>query len=92
MAAGASAALAGGVLCSDRRLVAGSVVTIAAQGSYVLGGLAAAGGSALALKSLVHLPGFAAGRLRVLGRVASGRGARSWVRTTRSDKSLPDRC
>jgi hypothetical protein len=92
MAAGASALLAGGVLCSDRRLVAGSVVTIAAQGSYVLGGLAAAGGSALALGSLVRLPGFAAGRLQVIARVASGRRARSWVRTTRPGKSPPGRC
>jgi len=87
MAAGALAVLAGGVLSSDRRLVAGSVATIAAQGSYVLGGLAAADESTTALGALVHLPGFTAGRLRVLARVASGRGARSWVRTTRAGGS-----
>jgi cellulose synthase/poly-beta-1,6-N-acetylglucosamine synthase-like glycosyltransferase len=83
MAAGGLALLAVGAACGDRRLVVGAIATIAAQGSYVVGGLAAAGGSGLVLNALVHVPSFAAGRLRVLSRVASGRGARSWVRTTR---------
>jgi hypothetical protein len=35
------------------------------------------------LRALAHAPGFAISRLRILGRVASGRRAESWVRTTR---------
>jgi 1,2-diacylglycerol 3-beta-glucosyltransferase len=85
MAAGALGLVTVGAVSSDRRLVGGATATIAAQGSYVLLGLAAAGGSGLILKAIVHVPAFAAGRLQVIGRVASGRGARSWVRTTRSD-------
>ncbi len=84
MAAGGLVLLGGGLLAADRRLVASSAVTIAAQAAYVLGGLAAAGGAGLILEALVHVPGFAVARLRVLGRVATGRGARTWERTTRA--------
>jgi hypothetical protein len=84
MIAGGLALLGGGLLARDRRLVASSAATIAAQGTYVLGGLAAAGGTHLIREALVHVPGFAVARLRVLGRVATGRGARTWVRTTRA--------
>ena len=88
MAAGGLLLLGGGLLAPDRRLVAGSAATLAAQATYVLGGLAAAGGANLIGDALVHGPAFAAGRLPVLGRVATGRGARAWVRTTRDG---PDR-
>jgi 1,2-diacylglycerol 3-beta-glucosyltransferase len=84
MAAGGLLLLGGGLLASDRRLVASSAATIAAQATYVLGGLASAGGAGLILDPIVHVPAFAAARLRVLGRVATGRGARTWVRTTRA--------
>jgi hypothetical protein len=87
MAAGALALLAGGLAARDRRLVTGATATIAAQGFYVLGGLATAGGTGLILDALVHVPAFAAGRLHVLGRVASGRGAQTWVRTVRREET-----
>jgi 1,2-diacylglycerol 3-beta-glucosyltransferase len=83
MASGGLGLLAVGVVTSDRRLIAGSVATIGAQTAYVLGGLTATGGAGLLFTALGHLPGFVAGRLGVLGRVASGRGARRWVRTDR---------
>ena len=75
--------LAAGAVGRDRRLMAATAATIAAQASYVIGGLAAAGGSRVLLGALVHAPEFLAGRVPVLARVASGRGARGWVRTTR---------
>lgn len=85
MTAGALMLLGGGLLAPDRRLAASSAATIAAQATYVLGGLAVAGETGLIREALVHGPAFAAGRLQVLGRVATGRGARTWVRTTRPD-------
>ena len=48
-------------------------------------GLLAAGAPAASLRALVHAPGFAVARLRILTRVASGRRAQTWVRTTRDD-------
>lgn len=66
-----------------RGVAALAAATVAAQAVYVLGGLAAAGAPASSLAALAHVPGFIAGRLRVLGRVASGRRARTWVRTAR---------
>jgi hypothetical protein len=77
------AVLGAALLTSDRRLAAGCAATIAAQAAYVLGGLSAVGGAGLVMRAVAYLPGFAAGRLRVMARVASGRGARRWVRTTR---------
>jgi hypothetical protein len=91
MGAGALAVMTFAALTRDRRLAAVATATIVAQGSYVVGGLAAAGGNELVLRALVHIPAFAAGRLGVLSRVASGRGARSWVRTSRSaDSPTPE--
>jgi 1,2-diacylglycerol 3-beta-glucosyltransferase len=66
-----------------RRVAALAAATIAAQAVYVVGGLAAAGAPGASLTALAHAPGFVAGRLKVLGRVATGRRARTWVRTTR---------
>ena len=45
MTAGAPMLLGGGLLAPDRRLAASSAATIAAQATYVLGGLAVAGGT-----------------------------------------------
>jgi hypothetical protein len=83
LGAGGLALLAGGLAVSDRRLATTATATVAAQGAYVLGGLAAAGGNGLIRDAVVHVPAFAARRLGVLGRVASGRSSRTWVRTTR---------
>jgi len=66
-----------------RRTTALAGATLAGQATYVLGGLLAAGAPVASLRALAHAPGFAVSRLRILGRVASGRRAESWVRTTR---------
>lgn len=66
-----------------RRITVLAAATVTAQAAYVLGGLLAAGAPAESIRALVHAPHFALARLRILGRVASGRGARTWVRTTR---------
>src|SRR6185437_13330816 len=81
MAAGSVALGAGALASANRRLGAAAVATVTVQAGYVLGGLAVAGGTGLIRDAARHVPAFAAGRLGVLGRVAAGRGARSWVRT-----------
>jgi 1,2-diacylglycerol 3-beta-glucosyltransferase len=70
-------------LLGRRRTAALATVTLAGQAGYVVAGLVAAG-SAASLRALVHAPGFALGRLRILSQVASGRRAQTWVRTTRA--------
>ncbi len=66
-----------------RRTARLAATTLVAQGTYVLGGLLVAGAPVESLQALVHAPTFALARLQILGRVASGGGARTWVRTTR---------
>jgi len=66
-----------------RRMAAFAAATALGQAVYVIGGLAAAGAPDASLRALAHAPAFVAGRLRVLGRVAGGRRAETWVRTTR---------
>src|ERR1700752_5209321 len=83
MSAGTTALLALAVARRDRRLTDAAAATIAAQAVYVLGGLAAASGSRASYRALAHTPQFILHRLRILGRVAGGRGAQSWVRTER---------
>ncbi len=72
-------------LVGRRRTAALAALTLASQATYVLGGLLAAGAPPASLRALAHAPGFALARLRILGRVASGRRAETWVRTTRPD-------
>jgi 1,2-diacylglycerol 3-beta-glucosyltransferase len=57
--------------------------TAAADAIYVLAGLALAGASPETFRALLLSPAFMAGRLRVIGRVMSGRRAEAWVRTRR---------
>jgi 1,2-diacylglycerol 3-beta-glucosyltransferase len=83
LAAGSLGLGAVSALLGRRRTAALAAATVFAQATYVVGGLAAAGAPAETLTALAHVPGFMAGRLRVLGRVASGRRAQTWVRTTR---------
>jgi hypothetical protein len=91
MATSGLALLTGGMLSANRRLVASSLATMAVQATYVVGGLTVAGDAGLLLQALVHVPRFAAGRLRVLGQVGIGRGARSWVRTSRAATAAANR-
>jgi 1,2-diacylglycerol 3-beta-glucosyltransferase len=83
LAAGSLGLGAASTVLGRRRATALAVATLVAQAGYVFGGLLAAGASPASLRALLHAPGFALARLRILGSVASGRRARSWVRTTR---------
>ncbi len=85
LAAGSVTTGAASALLGRRRTAAMAAATLAGQAVYVLGGLAAAGAPAASLGALAHAPRFMAGRLKVLGRVATGRRAQTWVRTTRPD-------
>ena len=86
-AMGAGTAALGGVAAArrDRTLLAAAAATLVAQAAYVVGGLAAASGSRTMYRALRYVPAFGVQRLKILGRVASGRGAQSWVRTERPD-------
>ena len=83
LAAGSVAAGTASALLGRRRTAAVAAATVAAQALYVVGGLAAAGAPAASLAALAHVPAFMAGRLKVLGRVAGGQRAETWVRTAR---------
>jgi hypothetical protein len=83
LAAGSLGLGAAAAVVGRRRTAAVAAATVAAQAVYVVAGLAAAGAPAASLTALAHAPGFVGARLRVLGRVASGRRAETWVRTTR---------
>jgi hypothetical protein len=76
-------ALAGATLLGRRPLALAGVATAAGQAGYVLGGLRVAGAPPAVYRSLAAAPRLAAGKLAVFARIAGGRGARAWVRTTR---------
>ncbi|HWD76098.1 MAG TPA: glycosyltransferase family 2 protein [Solirubrobacteraceae bacterium] len=71
------------VALGRRGTAALAAATAVGQAVYVFGGLTAAGAPPASLRALAHAPEFVAARLRVLARVASGRRAETWVRTTR---------
>ena len=83
VAAGSLAVGAVAAVARRRRIVALAAATLAGQAIYVVGGLAAAEAPAASLRALAYAPAFVVGRMRVLGRVATGRRAQTWVRTTR---------
>jgi 1,2-diacylglycerol 3-beta-glucosyltransferase len=85
LAAGSVGLGSASALLGRRRTAALAAATLAAQAGYVLGGLLAAGAPPASLRALVHAPRFALSRLHILARVAAGRRAQTWVRTTRSD-------
>ncbi|HTU31235.1 MAG TPA: glycosyltransferase family 2 protein [Solirubrobacteraceae bacterium] len=81
---GASVSLGSAFIALRRpRLGILGAATAAADGLYVVAGLAFAGASPETFRALIASPGFMAGRLRVIGRVMSGRRASGWVRTRR---------
>jgi 1,2-diacylglycerol 3-beta-glucosyltransferase len=83
LAAGSLVLGSASAVLGRRRTAALAALTLAGQAGYVVGGLLAAGAPLTSLRALLHAPGFALARLRILGRVASGRRAETWVRTTR---------
>jgi hypothetical protein len=81
--AGNAAAGVAAVALRSRPLAAASAATALGQAAYVLGGLAVAGAPPEVFRAVLRAPALAARKLGVFGRVASGRGATSWVRTRR---------
>jgi cellulose synthase/poly-beta-1,6-N-acetylglucosamine synthase-like glycosyltransferase len=81
-------ALAG--LTRSRTLTAGALASLLAQLVYVLGGLRLAGAPAPVWRALAAAPWFVTRRLLVIGRVAAGRGPRSWERTQRAAHRSPE--
>jgi 1,2-diacylglycerol 3-beta-glucosyltransferase len=71
-------------LASRRRdAVALAVAGVAGQSLFVLGGLWSVGAPPAAWRGLLGAPGFVAGRVWGLARMALGRGPLEWVRTAR---------
>lgn len=83
LAAGSLGLGCAGLVLGHRRATGLAWATLAGQAGYILGGLAAAGAPAASIRALAHAPGFVAARLRVHADIARGRGADTWVRTTR---------
>jgi cellulose synthase/poly-beta-1,6-N-acetylglucosamine synthase-like glycosyltransferase len=81
---GASVSLGSAFIALRRpRLGILGAATAVADALYVVAGLILAGASPATFRALLVSPGFIAGRLRVIGRVMSGRRASNWVRTRR---------
>jgi cellulose synthase/poly-beta-1,6-N-acetylglucosamine synthase-like glycosyltransferase len=81
---GASVSLGSAFIALRRpRLGILGAVTAAADAFYVVAGLSFAGAPPETFRALLVSPAFMAARLRVIGRVMSGRGASAWVRTSR---------
>jgi 1,2-diacylglycerol 3-beta-glucosyltransferase len=77
--AGGAAALALG----SRRLLAVSVLSMAGQAAFVLGGLRLVGAPAYVYRSLLSAPVLVADKLGLYLKLAGGRGPTGWVRTVR---------
>lgn len=60
-----------------------SALTLAGQTAYVAGGLVALGAPASTVRALADAPELVARKVGVYARIATGRGARRWVRTAR---------
>ena len=79
--------LAGALLALTSRRrppVAIAVASLAAQSSFVVGGLLAVGATAEAWRGLLHAPAFLMGRLATFAQLASGRGPTEWSKTDRA--------
>ena len=83
LAAGGLFLLAVAAATGNGQLAGTAALTLSGQAAYVIGGLSIAQDSGTFLHALRFAPGFAVSRLKVLSRVATGRGARTWVRTQR---------
>jgi 1,2-diacylglycerol 3-beta-glucosyltransferase len=73
-----------GLLLRSRRLMLLSAVTLVAQLAFVLAGLRLVRAPARVYRALLVAPMLIAGKVVMYGRLLSGRGPKSWVRTARS--------
>jgi hypothetical protein len=90
IAAGSLGAAAAGLALRSRRLLALSLLTLAAQAGYVLGGLWLVRAPAAVYRALAMAPALIASKAVLYFRIASGRGPDAWVRTER-ETPLPAR-
>lgn len=83
IAAGSAGSALAGLLLGRRRLLSLSLVTIAAQLTFVLAGLRLVRAPAHVYRALLAAPMLVASKLAIYGRLLGGRGPTSWVRTER---------
>jgi GT2 family glycosyltransferase len=72
-----------GLLLGSRRLLALSLFTAAAQGTFVLAGLRLVRAPVFVYRALLSAPALVASKIGLYGRLLSGRGPTAWVRTER---------
>jgi 1,2-diacylglycerol 3-beta-glucosyltransferase len=84
ISAGSAGAVIAGALLGSRRLLALSLGTLAAQIVFVFGGLRVVRAPAQVYRALLSAPVLVAYKLVLYARLLTGRGPKSWIRTTRS--------
>jgi hypothetical protein len=72
-----------GLLLGSRRLLALSLLTAAAQATFVLAGLRLVRAPTYVYRALLSTPALVASKVGLYGRLLSGRGPTAWVRTER---------
>jgi hypothetical protein len=83
IAAGTAGSALAGLALGSRRLVALSLLTGAAQLSFVLAGLRLVRAPLHVYRALLFAPALIAGKVALYGRLLRGRGPTGWVRTER---------
>ena len=84
IAAGSAGSALAGLLLGSKRLFSLSLATLTAQIVFVLAGLQLVRAPAQVYCALLAAPALIAGKLVLYVRLLSGRGPKSWVRTSRS--------
>jgi hypothetical protein len=78
-----------GILLGSRRLLALSLFTAISQATFVLAGLRLVRAPAHVYRALLSAPALVASKVGLYGRLLSGRGPTSWVRTAREPSPAP---
>ena len=78
-----------GLLLGSRRLLALSLFTALAQGTFVLAGLRLVRAPAYVYRALLSAPALVLSKIGLYGRLLSGRGPTAWVRTAREPAQAP---
>jgi hypothetical protein len=91
IAAGGLGSTLAGLLFGSRRLVVVSAVALAAQCTFVLGGLRLARAPLRVYGALLLSPALIASKVALYVRLLSGRGPTAWVRTQREGATLANR-
>jgi len=83
IAAGSAASALAGALLGSRRLLLLSTATLAAQASFVFGGLRLVRAPVRVYGALLVAPVLVVGKVALYARLSVGRGPKTWVRTER---------